>query len=88
MRSVGRDALFSLVALLLSVIVVQSIWATIIRPRAAGMMRKRMSTDPPRSHETHRFEIESEASVRADVRLARSFAISAGRTSSTEIAPS
>jgi biopolymer transport protein ExbB/TolQ len=38
MRSVGRDALFSLAALLVSAILVQSLWATIIRPRAAAIL--------------------------------------------------
>src|SRR5262244_3544786 len=39
MRSVfGRDALFSVVALLLSVIVVQTIYVTIIRPRAEAIL--------------------------------------------------
>ncbi len=38
MRSVGRDALFSLAALLVSVIIVQSIWATLIRPRAEAIL--------------------------------------------------
>src|SRR5437773_3406856 len=38
MRSVGRDALFSLAALLVSVILVQSIYATVIRPRAAAIL--------------------------------------------------
>src|SRR5262252_7842488 len=38
MRSVGRDALFSLGALLVSAILVQSIYATIIRPRAAAIL--------------------------------------------------
>ena len=38
MRSVGRDALFSLAALLVSVILVQSLYATVIRPRAAAIL--------------------------------------------------
>jgi biopolymer transport protein ExbB/TolQ len=38
MRSVGRDALFSIGALLVSAILVQSIYATIIRPRAAAIL--------------------------------------------------
>jgi len=38
MRPVGRDALFSLAALLVSAILVQSIYATIIRPRAAAIL--------------------------------------------------
>src|SRR2546430_162486 len=38
MRSVGRDALFSLAALLVSVILVQSLYATVIRPRAEAIL--------------------------------------------------
>src|SRR4029077_468894 len=38
MRSVGREALFSLAALLVSVILVQSLYATVIRPRAAAIL--------------------------------------------------
>src|SRR3977135_960595 len=38
MRSVGRDALFSLAAVLVSVILVQSLYATVIRPRAAAIL--------------------------------------------------
>src|SRR5207244_732596 len=38
MRSVGRDALFSLAALLWSVILVQSLYATVIRPRAEASL--------------------------------------------------
>ena len=38
MRSVGRDALFSVAALLVSAILVQSIYATIIRPRADAIL--------------------------------------------------
>ena len=38
MRSVGREALFSLAALLVSAILVQSIYATIIRPRAEAIL--------------------------------------------------
>ena len=39
MRSVlGREALFSVAALLISAILIQTIYATVIRPRAAAIL--------------------------------------------------
>ncbi len=54
MRSVGREAVFSVAALLISAILIQTIYATVIRPRAAAILAEpvdRRRTAGTRAHQ-------------------------------------